>query len=87
MALILVKYGVDHPVEKLKIENAKAGDKIVLIQNGVFWALKKYETKAKIFAIKDDFLSRGYKEEDSQVPLIDYPQFIELVESEPQFIG
>ncbi len=87
MALILVKYGTDHPIEKLKIENARAEDKIVFIQNGVFWALKKVDTKAKTFAIKDDFLARGYDEKDSQVPLIDYSQFIEIVESEPQFIG
>ncbi|HBU00030.1 MAG TPA: sulfur relay protein DsrH, partial [Thermotoga naphthophila] len=29
MALVLVKYGKDHPVEKLKIRSARAEDKIV----------------------------------------------------------
>ncbi|ABQ47763.1 MULTISPECIES: DsrH/TusB family sulfur relay protein [Thermotoga] len=87
MALVLVKYGTDHPVEKLKIRSAKAEDKIVLIQNGVFWALEELETPAKVYTIKDDFLARGYSEEDSKVPLITYSEFIDLLESEEKFIG
>ncbi|MBC7123719.1 MAG: sulfurtransferase complex subunit TusB [Pseudothermotoga sp.] len=87
MALILVKYGTDHPVEQLKIKSAKAEDKIVLIQNGVYWALKNVETPAKVYAIKDDFLARGYSEEDAKVNLISYSEFIDLLESEEKFIG
>lgn len=87
MALILVKYGTDHPVEQLKIKSAKAEDKIVLIQNGVYWALKDIETPAKVYAIKDDFLARGYSEEDAKVSLISYSEFIDLLESEEKFIG
>ncbi|WP_041075691.1 sulfurtransferase complex subunit TusB [Thermotoga caldifontis] len=87
MALILVKYGTDHSVEQLKIKSAKAEDKIVLIQNGVYWALKDLETPAKVYAIKDDFLARGYSEEDAKVNLISYSEFIDLLESEEKFIG
>ncbi len=87
MALILVKYGTDHSVEQLKIKSAKAEDKIVLIQNGVYWALKDVETPAKVYAIKDDFLARGYSEEDAKVNLISYSEFIDLLESEEKFIG
>ncbi|AEH51030.1 sulfurtransferase complex subunit TusB [Pseudothermotoga thermarum] len=87
MALILVKYGTDHPAERLKIKVAKPDDKIVLIQNGVYWALEKIETPAKVYAIKDDFVSRGYSESDSTVSLISYSEFIDLLESEEKFIG
>ncbi|HBU00858.1 MAG TPA: sulfur relay protein DsrH, partial [Thermotoga naphthophila] len=37
--------------------------------------------------IKDDFLARGYSEEDSKVPLITYSGFIDLLEGEEKFIG
>lgn len=87
MALILVKYGPDHPAEKLKIKFAQSDDKIVLIQNGVYWALQKINTPSKVFAIRDDLIARGYSETDSSVPLITYSELIELIEQEEKFIG
>ncbi len=87
MALILVKYGTDHPAEKLKIKSAKPDDKIILIQNGVYWALEEIESPAKIYAIKDDFIARGYSESESKVPLISYSEFVSLLEAEEKFIG
>ncbi|MGJ8455824.1 sulfurtransferase complex subunit TusB [Pseudothermotoga sp. U03pept] len=89
MALILIKYGPNNPAERIKLYAATDEDDVVLIQNGVYWALEDFKshTKASVFAIKDDFLSRGYSESDSKVPLIDYGRFVELVEKHPKSIG
>jgi tRNA 2-thiouridine synthesizing protein B len=89
MALVLIKYGYDNPAEKVKMKTTKEEDSVVLIQNGVFWALKDEikDVKGKIYAIKEDFLARGYSTEDSKVELIDYPSFIDILEREEKFIG
>ncbi|WP_126993192.1 sulfurtransferase complex subunit TusB [Thermosipho globiformans] len=89
MALVLVKYGINHPVEKLKIENAKEEDSIVLIQDGVYWNLQDLSslTKANVYILKEDFLARGYKEDEAKYNLIDYDGFVELIEKEEKFIG
>lgn len=89
MALVLVKYGINHPVEKLKIESAKEDDSIVLIQDGVYWNLQDLSslTKAKVYILKEDFLARGYKEDEAKYNLIDYDGFVELIEKEEKFIG
>ncbi|MDK2886221.1 MAG: hypothetical protein PWP54_779 [Thermosipho sp. (in: thermotogales)] len=89
MALVLIKYGINNPVEKLKIESAKDNDSVVLIQDGVYWNLQDLSslTKANIYILKEDFLARGYKEDEANHKLIDYDGFIELVEKEEKFIG
>ncbi|MBO8139471.1 MAG: sulfurtransferase complex subunit TusB [Thermosipho sp. (in: Bacteria)] len=89
MALVLVKYGINHPIEKLKIETSKPDDSIVLIQDGIYWNLENLSdlTKAKIYILKEDFLARGYKEEDANYDLIDYEKFVEIIEKEEKFIG
>ena len=89
MAMILIKYGFDHPAEKIKLENSRDDDTIVFIQNGVFWALKKEvkNYKGKFFALKEDFLSRGYTPEGSVMELVDYNQLIDLIEKNERSIG
>lgn len=91
MALVLVKYGVDNPAESIKLSTANENDRVVLIQNGVYWAILKDVsklTKAKVYVLKNDLEARGYCEADlSGVELIDYEGFIELVEKEEKFIG
>ncbi len=90
MALVLIKYGFDNPAERVKINTTKEEDSVVLIQNGVFWALKEdieKKVKGKIYAIKEDFLARGYSEKDSHVKLIDYSSFMDIIEKEEKFIG
>lgn len=89
MALILVKFGIDHPIEKLKIQSAKKEDAIVFIQDGVYWNFENLSelTEGKTYLIKEDFLARGYSEEDANANLIDYHEFIDLVEKDPKFIG
>ncbi|HEY8540836.1 MAG TPA: sulfurtransferase complex subunit TusB [Pseudothermotoga sp.] len=89
MALILIKFGTNNPAEKIKLESASLDDDVVLIQNGIYWALNdmKQYTKAKVYAIKEDFLARGYEESNSKVPLINYAQLIELIEKHPKSIS
>jgi tRNA 2-thiouridine synthesizing protein B len=89
MALILVKFNNTHPIEKIKIQNAKKDDTVVLIQDGIYWGLEdaKKLTDSKIVAIKEDVLARGYDEKDFDVDLIDYHEFIDIVEKEKKFIG
>lgn len=89
MALILIKYGTDHPVEKLKIDSANPDDSVVLIQNGIFWTIddRISSCRGKVYVIHDDLVSRGYREADCSYPVIDYARFVELAEKNPQFIG
>jgi sulfur relay protein TusB/DsrH len=55
----------------------------------VFWALKKEvkNYKGNFFALKEDFLSRGYSPEDSVMELVDYNQLIDLIEKNEKSIG
>ncbi len=90
--VILIKFGINSNAAKIKFGLAAPGDKIVLIQNCVFWAitdkLQEFKkTNIEIFAIKDDFESRGYKKIDSNVPLISYAEFIELLEKDKKTVG
>ena len=90
MALILIKHGLENPVEKIKMKAAKDEDSIVLIQNGIFWAIGNdalKDVRGKIYALEEDLLARGYKKEDSKVELIDYASFLDVVEKEDKFIG
>ncbi|HOJ87604.1 MAG TPA: sulfurtransferase complex subunit TusB [Pseudothermotoga sp.] len=89
MALILIKFGTNNPAERFKLANASSDDDVVLIQNGIYWALNdaKQYTAARVYAIKEDFLARGYDEPDSKVPLINYAQFVELIEKHPKTIS
>ncbi len=89
MALVFVKFNNYHPIEKMKIENAKKEDTVVLIQDGIYWGLEdlKKLTEAEVVAIKEDVLARGYKEEDISAKLVDYHGFIDIVEKHEKFIG
>ncbi|MGQ9856837.1 MAG: sulfurtransferase complex subunit TusB [Fervidobacterium sp.] len=91
MALVLVKYGVDNPAERVKFEIANENDKIVLIQNGVFFAVVEDVTKltkAEVYALKNDLEARGFCTADvKNVKLVDYDGLVELIEKEEKFIG
>ncbi len=82
--LILIKYGTENPAENWKLEMSAADDVIVLIQNGVFWAVTAEGKKAlagkKVYALKADLEARGYAEQDCPVEAIDYSGLIELLE-------
>ena len=90
--VILIKYGPENAAEKLKILAADKGDTVVLIQDGIFWAIEektdiRIPENVKVVAIKDDYLARGYKEENAPIPLINYDQFIEIVEKDTKIIS
>ncbi|HAY98744.1 sulfur relay protein DsrH [Mesotoga sp. SC_NapDC2] len=87
MYLIVVKNGPNNSADRIKISAAKDGDKVVLIQDGVFWGLKELTTEAEVFAIKDDVEARGYSVDDVTVPLITYEGFIDIVEECEKSIG
>jgi tRNA 2-thiouridine synthesizing protein B len=89
--LILIKYASENPGDSWKIEMANEEDSVVLLQNGVLWAISDdidpYLEKTKIMALDTDFLARGYKAEDSKVPLISYDDLVTLIEKHPQTMG
>ncbi|MBN2219174.1 MAG: sulfurtransferase complex subunit TusB [Kosmotogaceae bacterium] len=87
MHLIVVKNGPNNSAERAKIRSSKEGDSVVLIQDGVFWALNEIETEAKCFAIEDDVEARGYTVDDVTVPLISYEDFIDIIEKCDKSIG
>ncbi len=87
MYLIVVKNGPDNSAERVNINAAKDGDRVVLIQDGVFWGLKELATKAEVFALKDDVEARAYSADDVTVPLITYEGFIDIVEDCEKSIG
>jgi len=90
--LMLVKYGCDNTADCHKFSLAVPGDQIVLIQNGVFWAMNEaldpyLEKGVEVYAIQPDFEARGFSETDSKVPLISYDGFIELLENTERTLG
>lgn len=90
--LILVKYGCDNVADCHKFSLALPGDQIILIQNGVFWAISDdidpyLEKGIEIYAIEPDFDARGFAKEDAKVPLISYNGFIELLEKTEKTLG
>ena len=89
MALILVKHGLHHPVEQLKLSCVLEDDHVVLIQDGVFWAISDgiKNVKAKVSAVQPDLCARGYAPEASQVPLVGYAELVDIIESQPKTIS
>ncbi len=90
--LVLIKYGCNNPAEAWKMDMAKEDDAIVLIQNGVFWAISEeldpYLAKnLNIVALEPDITARGYSEEDSKVPLISYDDLVSIIEAQPKSMG
>ncbi len=88
MALVLIKYGVHHPIERIKIECAGENDSLVLIQDGVFWASTDEirDSKADVYALELDFCARGYPEAAAAVPLISYSELVDLIAEEEKAI-
>jgi len=84
--LILVKYGPENPAERWKLETASPADQIVLIQNGIFWAVAEPALLdgKKVAVLQPDWEARGYSVETCQWPLVDYAGFITLLEENPK---
>ncbi|HOO74977.1 MAG TPA: DsrH/TusB family sulfur metabolism protein [Tepiditoga sp.] len=89
MALFLIKYGTDNSAEKIKLKNTNDDDVLIFIQNGVYWTINSEinNIKGKKFTLKSDFISRGYQESSSLTDLIDYSQFIDIIEENEKIIG
>ena len=92
--MIIIKYPPSHKISLEKINLAKEGDVVVLLQDGVLYALdEKLMTDLKnrgieVKALKDDFVCRGYSEEESFADLIGYDEFTDLtVEKGEKVIG
>lgn len=84
--LILVKYGPENPAERWKLEAASPDDQIVLIQNGIFWAIAEPQilVDKKVALVQPDLEARGYAAETCQWPLVDYAGFVTLLEQNPK---
>ena len=84
--LILIKYGPENPAERWKLEAARPTDQVVLIQNGIFWAITEPSMLdgKKVSLLQPDLEARGYKAEESKWPVIDYVSLISLIEENPQ---
>jgi tRNA 2-thiouridine synthesizing protein B len=80
--LILVKYGPENPGERWKLESATPEDQIVLIQNGIFWAIAEPEAiqGKKVAIVKPDLEARGYSAQACKLSLVDYAGLITLLE-------
>lgn len=89
--LILIKYASENPGERWKLEMSNKEDSIVLLQNGVLWAIADdidpYLQNENIVALDTDLLARGYTEEDSKVPMINYDDLVTLIEKNEQSMG
>jgi tRNA 2-thiouridine synthesizing protein B len=83
----MIKYGKRNFVEPIKFRAAKKGDIVVLVQDGIFWALDKVDIEAEVFAVIDDVKARGYSAEDLTVPSITYEGFVEIIEKSEKTIG
>lgn len=84
--LILIKYGPENPAETWKLGMATADDTIVLLQNGVFWAITDEGRQAldgkQYFALAEDLDARGYATDG--IPCVDYAGLVELIEANPK---
>ncbi len=85
--MLIIKYPPSHPISYEKIKLAKEGDVIILLQDGVLYALDEKlindlkNRGIEVKALRDDFICRGYSEEESNADLIGYDEFIDLITS------
>ena len=89
MALVMVKEGRGNIGAKMKLVVAREDDDIVLIQDGVSWMLEQIQgvTKGRVSVLKEDLIARGYTEDATSLPIIDYGGLVELIEKHERFIG
>jgi len=94
MALILIKFGNDREIAKTLLKISKEGDNVLLIQDGVLWALdektvKDMESKkVNLYAGKEDLEARGYTQGlNKDISILDYDGVIDLIEKNEKIIG
>jgi sulfur relay protein TusB/DsrH len=88
MALVLIKHGVHHPIARAKIECTNEDDCLVLIQDGVFWAItgELEGVKADVYAVQEDLCARGYQVEAADVSMVSYSDLVDLIVKEEKTI-
>jgi tRNA 2-thiouridine synthesizing protein B len=85
MALIVIKKSKDSAISKRMLELAKTGDTVLLVQDGVFYAIDE-ETKKivdkgiQVFVLEEDLNARGYSKDASIFPCVNYDGWVELLE-------
>lgn len=90
--LIIVKYGPENPAEQGKLALAAEGDEVVLLQNGIFWAISEKLAPVlakglKVYALESDLLARGYSPAAAKTPLITYDGLLDIVERQEKSLG
>ncbi len=94
MALILIKFGSGREIAKTLLKISEEGDNVLLIQDGVLWALdektvKDMENKkVNLYAAKEDLEARGYTQRLNEgISILDYDGVIDLIEKNEKIIG
>jgi tRNA 2-thiouridine synthesizing protein B len=92
MALIIIKKSPDYKISHLLLEVALPQDKVVFIQDGVLFAIEKdvkelVKEGVELYALKEDFVARGFDENESLVKLVTYDEFAEIIEKETKIIS
>ncbi|AEF16930.1 MULTISPECIES: sulfurtransferase complex subunit TusB [Thermoanaerobacterium] len=92
MALIIVKKSPDAKISEFLLKLALPQDKVIFIQDGVIFAIEKnlknfIKEGIELFALKEDFIARGFEESESQIPLIDYERWADFIEMNEKIIS
>ncbi len=74
------------------VELAVEGDTILLVQDGVLYAIDEtskefIKTGVSVFVLKEDLEARGYSESLSFFPCINYEGWVELIEKNEKIIS
>ena len=83
--LIIVKYPPSREIERRKMALAKEKDVVFLIQDGVLFATDEETIESlksrgvEVFALKEDFIARGYDESESFAELVNYSEAVDLI--------
>ncbi|NNG66589.1 sulfurtransferase complex subunit TusB [Caldanaerobacter subterraneus] len=92
MALIIVKKSPSEKISEFLLNLALPQDKVLFVQDGVIFAACKnvknlVKEGVELFALKEDFIARGFDEKDSEVTLVDYDGWVEVIEQEEKVIS
>ncbi len=92
MALIIIKKSPKENISNRMIEIASPGDIILFVQDGVLYAIEE-KTKdlikngVSVFVLKEDLEARGYSENISLFPCVNYDGWVELIEKNEKIIS
>ena len=92
MALIIVKKSKTSSISRRMLELAKDGDVVLLVQDGVFYAIDEatkniVKDGVKVFALKEDLNARGYSDDMSLFPCINYDGWVKLIEDNERIVS